>query len=392
MEFMDDRRFTEFLPTLDELSSSRVVIITHQSRPGKLDFTSTEPHSILLSKLIGRNVGFVPDVCGELAIEAIKSMRDGDILFLNNVRMVDDENTMKRSSQEVLATSEIVRNLSGVADVYVTDAFATAHRSSPSLAGFTEEMPCIAGRLMKKEINALRTAIFDPPRPYVAILGGIKCDDSLRVARNLIDKGSVDRIAMVGVVGNLMLWASGHDIGENNKQFIRESLGDTFDETWRDSETLVRDYPKLIFLPSDVAIEENGTRRNIGINELPTNYPIYDIGIDTMMRMRPLIMEARCLLWNGPASYFEKSDFAYGTIEIMNMFAEAQGITIVGGGHTSALFNQRGKSSEVSHNSTGGGAVLCMLSGDRMPVFESLERSSRKFRPLLNSLGLSPER
>ena len=131
MEFMDDRRFTEFLPTLDELSSSRVVIITHQSRPGKLDFTSTEPHSILLSKLIGRNVGFVPDVCGELAIEAIKSMKDGDILFLNNVRMVDDENTMKKSSQEVLATSEIVRNLSGVADVYVTDAFATAHRSSP---------------------------------------------------------------------------------------------------------------------------------------------------------------------------------------------------------------------------------------------------------------------
>lgn len=102
-------------------------------------------------------------------------------------------------------------------------------------------------------------------------------------------------------------------------------------------------------------------------------------------------MEARCLLWNGPASYFEKSDFAYGTIEIMNMFVEAQGITIVGGGHTSALFNQRGKASEVSHNSTGGGAVLCMLSGDRMPVFESLERSSRKFRPLLNSLGLSSE-
>ena len=151
------------------------------------------------------------------------------------------------------------------------------------------------------------------------------------------------------------------------------------------------DYPKLLFLPSDVAIEENGTRRNIGFDELPTKYPIYDIGIDTMMRMRPLIMEARCLLWNGPASYFEKSDFAYGTIEIMNMFVEAQGITIVGGGHTSALFNQRGKASEVSHNSTGGGAVLCMLSGDRMPVFESLERSSRKFRPLLNSLGLSSE-
>ena len=319
-------------------------------------------------------------------------MKDGDILFLNNVRMVDEENTLKKSSQEVLATSQIVRKLSGIADAYVTDAFATSHRSSPSLAGFTDEIPCIAGRLMKREINALRTAVFDPPRPYVAILGGIKCDDSLRVARNLIQKGSVDRIAMVGVVGNLMLWASGCDIGENNKQFIRNSLGDAFDETWKDSEMLVRDYSNLLFLPSDVAIEDNGNRRNIGIDELPTNHPIYDIGIETMMRMRPLIMEARCLLWNGPASYFEKSDFAYGTIEIMNMFVEAQGITIVGGGHTSALFNQRGKAGQVSHNSTGGGAVLCMLSGDRMPVFESLERSSLKFRPLLESLGISSEK
>lgn len=391
MEFMDDRRFTEFLPTLDDLSSSKVVIISHQSRPGKLDFTSTEPHSKLLSKLIGRKVDFVPDVCGQLAIEAIKSMSDGEILFLDNVRMVDEENTMKKSSQEILATSQIVRNLSSAIDAYVTDAFATAHRSSPSLAGFTNEVPCIAGRLMKREINALRTAVYDPPRPYVAILGGVKCDDSLKVAINLIENGAVDKIAMVGVVGNLMLWASGNDIGETNREFIRKSLGDAFDETWKDSEMLVSQHHKILFLPSDVAIDEDGVRRNIGIDDLPTNYPIYDIGIDTMMRMRPLIMEANCLLWNGPASYFEKSDFAYGTVEIMNMFTEAPGITIVGGGHTSALFNQRGKAGEVSHNSTGGGSVLRMLSGGRMPVFESLEQSSEKFRPLLGSLGMSAE-
>ena len=391
LEFLDDRRFTEFLPTLEDLSSSKVVIISHQSRPGKLDFTSTEPHSILLSKLTGRKVGFVPDVCGGDAIKAIHSMKDGDILFLNNVRMMDEENTMKRASQEELAKSEIVRALSSVADAYVTDAFATAHRSSPSLAGFTNEIPCIAGRLMKREINALRTAVYDPPRPYVAILGGIKCDDSLRVARNLIQNGSVDRIAMVGVVGNLMLWAGGHDIGEGNRQFIRQSLGDAFEETWTDSQNLVSEHQSLLFLPSDLAVEVDGKRMNIGIEDLPTKYPIYDIGLDTMMRMRPLIMEANCLLWNGPASYFEKSEFAQGTVEIMNMFTEAQGVTIVGGGHTSALFNQRGKAGEVSHNSTGGGSVLTMLSGGTMPVFDSLERSYEKFRPLLRSLGMSKE-
>lgn len=391
LEFLDDRRFTEFLPTLEDLSSSKVVIISHQSRPGKLDFTSTEPHSILLSKLTGRKVGFVPDVCGGDAIKAIHSMKDGDILFLNNVRMMDEENTMKRASQEELAKSEIVRALSSVADAYVTDAFATAHRSSPSLAGFTNEIPCIAGRLMKREINALRTAVYDPPRPYVAILGGIKCDDSLRVARNLIQNGSVDRIAMVGVVGNLMLWAGGHDIGEGNREFIRQSLGDAFEETWADSQNLASEHQSLLFLPSDLAVEVEGKRVNIGIDDLPTKYPIYDIGLDTMMRMRPLIMEANCLLWNGPASYFEKSEFAHGTVEIMNMFTEAQGVTIVGGGHTSALFNQRGKAGEVSHNSTGGGSVLTMLSGGTMPVFDSLERSYEKFRPLLRSLGMSKE-
>jgi phosphoglycerate kinase len=391
MEFLDDRRFTEFLPTLDDLSSSKVVIISHQSRPGKLDFTSTEPHSKLLSRLTGRRVDFVPDVCGESAIQAIKSMEDGDVLFLNNVRMLDEENSMKKASQQELAKSEIVRKLSSVADAYVTDAFATAHRSSPSLTGFTNEIPCIAGRLMKREINALRTAVYDPPRPYVAILGGIKCDDSLRVARNLIQNGSIDRIAMVGVVGNLMLWASGHDIGEGNREFIRKSLGEAFDETWQDSQKLVSEYQSLLFLPSDLAIEDGGTRKNIGLDDLPTNFPIYDIGIDTMMRLRPLLMEANCLLWNGPASYFEKSEFAYGTVEIMNMFTEATGVTIVGGGHTSALFNQRGKADQVSHNSTGGGSVLTMLSGGIMPVFESLEASDNKFRPLLRSLGISKE-
>ena len=391
MEFLDDRRFTEFLPTLDDLSSSKVVIISHQSRPGKLDFTSTEPHSKLLSRLTGRKVDFVPDVCGESAIQAIKSMEDGDVLFLNNVRMLDEENSMKKASQQELAKSEIVRKLSSVADAYVTDAFATAHRSSPSLTGFTNEIPCIAGRLMKREINALRTAVYDPPRPYVAILGGIKCDDSLRVARNLIQNGSIDRIAMVGVVGNLMLWASGHDIGEGNREFIRKSLGEAFDETWQDSQKLVSEYQSLLFLPSDLAIEDGGTRKNIGLDDLPTNFPIYDIGIDTMMRLRPLLMEANCLLWNGPASYFEKSEFAYGTVEIMNMFTEATGVTIVGGGHTSALFNQRGKADQVSHNSTGGGSVLTMLSGGVMPVFESLEASDNKFRPLLRSLGISKE-
>tara|TARA_B100000700_G_C14376456_1_gene548454 strand:- start:81 stop:563 length:483 start_codon:yes stop_codon:yes gene_type:complete len=156
------------------------------------------------------------------------------------------------------------------------------------------------------------------------------------------------------------------------------------------AEELISNHHNLLFLPTDLAVESMGKRVPMSVEDLPTEFPIYDIGIRTMMDLRPLIMEAGCLLWNGPASYFEKSEFAYGTIEIMNMFVEAPGVTIVGGGHTSALFNQRGKGADVHHNSTGGGAVLCMLSGDRMPVFDALESSKEKFAPLLPALGLDP--
>jgi len=241
---------------------------------------------------------------------------------------------------------------------------------------------------MNREIRALGLAVDDPPRPYVAILGGAKCDDSLRVALNLIERDVVDCIPMVGVVGNLMLWVSGHDIGERNKEFIRNAMGGSFDETWGMAERLLSDHSEKLFLPSDLVTEIDGKRHPIGIEELPTENPIYDIGFQTLMDLRPLIMDANCVMWNGPASFFELPEFAIGTIEILNMCVEATGVTIVGGGHTSALVNQRGMSGEVSHNSTGGGSTLGMLSGEPMPVIEALARSNDKYRPLLGALEL----
>ncbi len=288
-------------------------------------------------------------------------------------------------------TTEIVTRLSSVADAYVTDAFGAAHRNSPTLTGFTEEMPCIAGRLMNREIRSLELAVNDPPRPYVAILGGAKCDDSLRVALNLIGRGVVDTIVMVGVVGNLMLWANGHDIGSGNKKAIKGMMGDDFEPTWKMAEELVKEHSELLFLPRDVAVEIDQKRHQMELEELPTDYPMYDVGIETLQDLRTLLNGAKCILWNGPASYFEKPEFAFGTIEILNMCAEATGVTIVGGGHTSALVNQRGMAGEFSHNSTGGGSALGMLSGDTMPVIDSLSKSNDKFRPLLGALGLEEE-
>ena len=377
--FLDDSRLRGIVPTLRALSDAKVVIISHQSRPGKSDFTNMSGHAERMVRILGRPVRFIPDVCGDVALEAIRSMINGEIIFLDNVRMHPEEMALSRATPEELAKSQIVATLAPEFDAYVTDAFAAAHRNSPSLSGFAEELPCFAGRLMEREISALGLAVTDPPRPYVVILGGAKADDSLRVAINLIERDVVDTVAFVGVVGNMMLWASGIDIGEGNQDFIRNTLGDSFEETWSAARHLLTDHEKLLFLPSDVAVERDGERIPMKVEELPTEDPIYDIGLETLMRLRPLLIDANCILWNGPASYFEKPQFAFGTIEILNICTESAALTILGGGHTSALVSSRGVSDKISHNSTGGGACLTMLSGARMPVIEALMRSASVF-------------
>ncbi len=376
--FLDDSRLRGIVPTLRALSDAKVVIISHQSRPGKSDFTNMSGHAERMVRILGRPVRFIPDVCGEVALEAIRSMINGEIIFLDNVRMHPEEMALSRATPEELAKSQIVATLAPEFDAYVTDAFAAAHRNSPSLSGFAEELPCFAGRLMEREISALGLAVTDPPRPYVVILGGAKADDSLRVAINLIERDVVDTVAFVGVVGNMMLWASGIDIGEGNQDFIRNTLGDSFEETWSAARHLLTDHEKLLFLPSDVAVERDGERIPMKVEELPTEDPIYDIGLETLMQLRPLLLDANCILWNGPASYFEKPQFAFGTIEILNICTESAALTILGWGHTSALVSSRGVSDKISHNSTGG-ACLTMLSGARMPVIEALMRSASVF-------------
>jgi phosphoglycerate kinase len=388
-KLLDDGRLRGIIPTLKGLESSQVVIIGHQSRPGKSDFTSMSKHCKRLSQILGRPIKFVPDVCGDEAIDEIRNMSKGEIIFLDNVRKNEEEYGVKYSSNKDTEDTDIVTTLSSVSDVFVTDAFAAAHRRSPTLTGFTRSLPCIAGTLMEKEIRTLRTALRNPLRPYLAILGGAKCDDSVRVALNLISRGQVDRIAFVGVTGNLMLWIDGNDIGERNKDFIRNSLGDDFEIAWGMAQRIISEHPEKIFLPVDVAVESNGKRIPLSIDDLPTENPIYDIGIETLKSLKPLVQNAECILWNGPASYFELPEFAFGTIEILNMCTETNAMTIIGGGHTSALVNSRGASKLISHNSTGGGSTMSFLSGDQMPVIASLKDSSRKYGDAIGSMGLA---
>lgn len=386
-DLFDDTRIRAIIPTLHKLESSSVTILAHQSRPGRFDFTNLQRHADRLSQLLGRPVNFVPDVCGPSATAAIESMQPGDVLMLDNVRLHPDENLLKGEIEEQ-ETSDIIQNLEPHFDIFVNDAFGAAHRSSPSLTGFTRKLPSVAGELMKREIDALSVALENPPRPYVALLGGAKADDSLRVAINLLERNIVDTVAFLGVVGNFMLMADGLDIGNSNADFARSQVEPFVDETSKMASHILSNYRDKVILPEDLAIELNGSREPLSIQQLPTPHPIYDVGISTLMRLRSIVMGASCVLWNGPASYFEKENFAFGTIEVLNMCVETNAMTIIGGGHTSALVEARGVSERVTHNSSGGGATLTMLSGGRMPVIDALKHSSEISESMLEERGL----
>ena len=388
LAFLDDTRLRAIMPTLQRLANARIIILGHQSRPGRIDFTSMYKHSDRLSRLLGRKITFVPDVCGDLAQDAIRNMGARDVLFLDNVRGHDDEMGMKKADFDTLNESEVVKNLAPLVDAYVSDAFAAAHRNSPTLSGFGQALPCFAGELMAKEISALKMATESPPKPYTVILGGVKCDDSLDIANNLCSRGVADTIVPVGAVGNLMLWAAGYSIGDGNQAFLRKELGDAFEQTMSLAENLIENHRDNILLPLDVAAEINGERVDVSVDDLPVGGPLYDVGLRTLMEIRPHIIEAGCVLWNGPAGLFENKPFAFGTIEILNQCCESNGFVIIGGGHTSTLVSERKVDHLVNHSSTGGGACLMMLAGRRMPAIEALEMSAELFRDRLGELDL----
>ena len=192
--FLDVARIAGILPTIRRLSKAKTVLLSHQSRPGKEDFTTTHGHSRELGRILGRTVKWVEDISGDAALAAIEELKVGEILMLNNVRMDDEELTRKNDSFEDLADSKMVVNLASVADLFVNDAFACAHRNSPSITGFTNVLPCVAGELMRNEIEALQKSMQKPERPSIAVLGGIKVDDSIAVADNMLRKGTVESI------------------------------------------------------------------------------------------------------------------------------------------------------------------------------------------------------
>ena len=372
---LDDTRIRLHAETIGELSNkgAKTVVLAHQSRPGKKDFTTLEQHAESLAKILNHKVKYVDDIFGSNARTAISRMKRRDILLLENVRFYSEE-ILKRDPK-LQSETHMVQKLSPLADYFINDAFAAAHRSQPSLVGFAFILPSAAGRVMERELKALYNALNNVKKPCIYILGGVKVDDSIMVMENVLKNGSADYILTTGLVANIFLWASGVNIGMYNKNFI-ERKG--YCKFVKKSKKLLKNYSEQIIIPKDVAVCIGEKRVEFSVDKIP-NQPIYDIGTETITEYAGYIRKAETLFANGPAGVFEKEEFNIGTDDILNAIASSTAFSIIGGGHLAAAANQMDLSSGISHISSGGGASINLLAGEDLPVVKVLrERATKK--------------
>jgi phosphoglycerate kinase len=368
---LDDMRIKSHIPTLLDLHEAKVVLIAHQSRPGKKDFTTMKAHAARMSHYLGREVKYVDDIFGTYARNSISAMKNGDVILLENVRFYSEESLERTASEH--AKTHMVKKLLPYIDIFLNDAFAVSHRAHLSILGFTKDLPTGAGRVMEKEIFSLDRGIKGGVRPCIFVLGGAKVDDSLKVAENVLTNGGADKVLVTGVVANVMLAASGVDIGRVNLDFI-ESQGYT--DQIEKSRKVLEKFNGKISLPIDVALSENGKRVEVQVKELPAdNLPIYDIGIETIVAYSNEIKNAKTVVLNGPAGLSEMAEFALGTHEIIKAAVHSE-YSIAGGGHISAEIRNLGYEDKFSHLSTGGGACIDYLAGEKLPGVEALKEAA----------------
>jgi phosphoglycerate kinase len=370
---LDDKRFREHIPTIQALEDAKVVILTHQSRPGKKDFTTLEAHAEKLSQLLGRGVMYVDDIFGRCARKAVSAMDPGEVVMLENVRFNAEEN-LKMPAADAKNT-HLVRRLASMGDLFINDAFGTAHRSQPTIVGLPLAMRAAAGLLMQKEVSTLSRVFEGAPKPVTFVLGGTKVDDSLDVATHVLENGIADQVIVVGVVANVFLLADDCPIGAPSTQLIGQ-LG-YMDEVGK-ARRLLEHHRDRILMPGYVAVRENGSRRDYPVDRIPDDRPVLDLGIDAVVTLAGEIRSSGTVVFNGPAGVFEEELFATGTFELLRAASMAE-FSVVGGGHTAAVIEKLGLEKSFTHISTGGGACIEFLTGKKLPAIAALEESRKLF-------------
>jgi phosphoglycerate kinase len=372
-QILDDKRFREHLPTLERLRDAKVLVITHQSRPGKKDFTTLEAHAERLGRLLRRPVRYIDDITGSRARDSAKALAPGEVLMLENVRFSAEEN-LKLTPEEAAKTL-LVKRLAAMGDLFVNDAFGTAHRSQPTMVGLPLALRSVAGLLMEKEVTMLSRVLAGTQKPVTAVMGGTKVDDSIAVMAHMLDHGIADAVVVTGVVANVFLVARGYDIGEPSTQLIQKL--EYLKEIGLARELLER-HGDEIQIPGWVAVRKDGERVEFPVDAIPKDTPVMDIGVDAIEEMADLIRSSGTVVFNGPAGVFEEEAFALGTIELLNATAEVP-FSVIGGGHTGAMVEKLGLEGKITHVSTGGGACIEFLTGKKLPAVAALEMSKQKF-------------
>ena len=378
----DITRIRAAVPTIAELSEAgaKLTLLTHQGSDLEYgNYVSTKLHSIAISEIIGKKVIFIDDVCGPAARDAIKKLRSGQILLLDNVRYMAQEMTLFETklklTPEEQARTVVVRKLAPLADIYVCDAFAAAHRSQPTLVGFEELLPSAMGRLFEKEYGILSKIMTSPDKPSIFLLGGAKIEDAFTMMPTVLEKGIADKILVSGLLSEVFMLSLSINIGASSKELIYKKKLDAYIDK---AEGILKSYKGKIALPVDYAYLD-GSRIEIDVSSLPVDNLIADIGTKTIAMYKDEISVAKTVFINGPAGIFEKPGSELGTKEIWSHIAKTNNFSVVGGGDSIAAVNKYGLADGFSYICTGGGAMVRFLSGEELPVVKALKKSAKKY-------------
>lgn len=368
------------VPTLRELSDkgAKLVVMAHQGSDIEYkNFYTLEPHAKVLAKLLGKEVRFVPDVCGLTAIEEIKGLKSGEILLLENVRYMSEEQTLFELklclTHEQQAQTVLVKKLAPLADYYVCDAFAAAHRDQPSLCGFEQLLPSAMGRLFEKEYCVISELMESPKRPCTFVLGGAKIADAFMMMETVLKAGTADRILTGGLVANILLAAKGEKIGQGSLDFIYKS---NYGEYIEKAKLLYEEYAEKIVLPEDLAYVSENTRKEADLGEVPEEAGVTDIGSKSAAEYQSCIRNSKTVFVNGPMGVFENELTECGTKAVWDALGDTEAYTVIGGGDSITATTKYGKTDAISYICTGGGALIRFLTGEELPVVRALRHGS----------------
>ncbi|MBI5697973.1 MAG: phosphoglycerate kinase [Thaumarchaeota archaeon] len=381
------KRIEEATETIKALSDAKVVVVSHQGRVGNKDYIGMEQHAKILEKMLGKKITYVQDVIGSFAQSEIKKMKNGDIILLDNLRFCAEENyefspeeaadtiMVKRLgslSPEEAADTIMVKRLGSLFDLCVLDSFPSAHRSHPSLVGFSQTIPACAGKIVEREVGKLEEILTVAKAPHVIVLGGSKVTDRLEAIKMLIKRGRADQILLTGLIGNVFMRAQAR---------IKYPLGIKGEEdAVAKAHSLMGEYPDVFFTPVDVAIDHDGQRMEMDVRQLNKGDQILDLGPKTIEHYSKIIASAGTVFISGPPGFFEKEDFSYGTKAMLESVANSMATTIVSGGHLTSALKKYGLAEKITHISTAGGALVLYLTGEKLPMIQSLESAAQRFK------------